>query len=80
MMETTPTTTAKSKSPLEHFVGELAVDIVITVAIVWGLVLLGEPLHHILVSPVFIVLTALGIIGLIGKTLRGNVEATPTDD
>ncbi len=78
-METTPITTATSKSPLERFIEELVVDSVITVAIVWGLVLLGEPLHHILVSPVFIVLTALGIISLIGKTLRHNTEATPTD-
>lgn len=49
---------------------ELTIDIVVTVAIVWGLVLLGEPLAHVLTSPLFIVLTIGGVGHLAYKGYR----------
>ncbi len=42
----------------------------ITTIIVWGLVLLGEPLLHVLRSPLFIILTAAGLIHLGAKVHR----------
>jgi hypothetical protein len=56
------------------FIGELFVDVAITVVIVWGLVLLGEPLSHVLTSPLFIVLTLGGLIHLTVKALRHRPE------
>ncbi|MCP4085463.1 MAG: hypothetical protein GY745_10490 [Actinomycetia bacterium] len=58
------------KTRLEVFTEEIGVDIVITVAIVWGLVLLGEPLLQVVMSPVFIILTIAGLAHLTAKTYR----------
>lgn len=57
------------------FVEELLVDALITAAIVWGFVLLGEPLVHVLKSPIFIALTVGGLARLIYKTLRPKKPA-----
>ncbi len=70
-----PPALVKPEGRVMRFMGELAVDAVITAAIVWGLVLAGEPLVHVLSSPLFVVLTGAGLIHLVRKTFRH--EATP---
>lgn len=52
------------------FTEELIVDVAVTAAIVWGLVLLGEPLGHVLRSPLFIILTVAGLTHLTVKAVR----------
>lgn len=58
------------------FVEELLVDAVITAAIVWVFVLLGDSLVHVLTSPIFIVLTLGGLARLVYKTLRPKKPAS----
>ena len=59
-----------TKSRSDVFFEELIVDVLVTAAIVWGLVLLGEPLLHVLTSPLFIILTLAGVAHLTLKALR----------
>ncbi len=72
-----PTTSVVRNRRVKRFICELTVDSVTTAAIVWGLVLLGEPLAHVLTSPLFIVLTTAGLARLGQKTFR--VEARPSN-
>lgn len=65
-----PTSAAGPKSRARRFVEELVLDVLITTAIVWGLVLIGEPLFDVFRSPLFIILTGGGLIYLIYKTFR----------
>lgn len=58
------------KGWVQHFIEELIADIAITAAIAWGLVLLGEPLTHVLRSPLFIVLTIASLGHLADKKWR----------
>lgn len=58
------------------FVEELLVDAVITAAIVWAFVLLGDSFLHVLTSPIFIVLTVGGLARLVYKTLRPKKPAS----
>lgn len=58
------------KSRGEVFIEKLIVDALITTAIAWGLVLLGEPVLHVLASPLFIILTLAGMAHLTFKALR----------
>ncbi|GEM_PF-3563347 len=50
--------------------GELAIDALITAAILWALVLLGEPLAAIITSPWFIVLMAGSLAYIAWKAYR----------
>ncbi|MCP3934819.1 MAG: hypothetical protein GY708_05535 [Actinomycetia bacterium] len=59
-----------ARTRLQVFSEEFLADVVITTIIVWGLVLLGEPLLHVLRSPLFIILTAAGLIHLGAKVHR----------
>ena len=73
ILKSTKTTSPKGRA--ERFIEELIVDILITAAIVWGLVLLGEPLTHVLTSPLLIILTGGGLIRLVYKTVRPKKSA-----
>ncbi|MCP5024990.1 MAG: hypothetical protein GY929_01785 [Actinomycetia bacterium] len=72
--ECTSIESARPKSSGEVFIEELIVDALITTAIVWGLVLLGEPLLHVLMSPVLIILTLAGVAHLTFKALRHHEQ------
>lgn len=63
-----------SKTRFEYVIEELIVDVLITVAIVWGLVALGEPLLHVLTSPLFIILTVAGLGHLTFKALQHDQD------
>lgn len=67
-----PASTARPKSRAERFVEGLVLDVLITAAIVWGLVLVGEPLFDVSRSPLFIIFTGGGLIYLIHKTFRNK--------
>ena len=65
-MESPKRTVSRAKCELR----ELAVDALITAAILWVLVLLGEPLAAIITSPVFIVLMAGSLACIAWKAYR----------
>ncbi|MEZ5217281.1 MAG: hypothetical protein R2715_12060 [Ilumatobacteraceae bacterium] len=66
--------TAQAASPSSP--KNFAIDAVITAAIVWVFVLLGEPLSHVLTDPIFIVLTLGGLARLVHKTFRPRGPAS----
>ncbi len=74
--ERVSTDTCSPKGRGEVFLEELIVDVFITAAIVWGLVLLGEPLVHVLTSPLFVILTLGGLAHLTFKALRHDRQNT----
>jgi len=69
------TSPKRSKSRTRFVLEELVVDALITAAILWVLVLLGEPLIAILTSPVFIAIMAAGIASIAWKAYRHQPEA-----
>lgn len=64
-----------SKSRMRFVLEELAVDLVITAAILWVLVLLGEPLAAILTSPVFIAIMAVSLAYIAWRAYRHQPHA-----
>lgn len=70
--ESTSIGTAGQKSRSEVFIEELIVDVLVTIAIVWFVVWLGEPLLHVLRSPLFITLTLGGLAHLTYKAVCHN--------
>ncbi len=62
--------TSEPEGRLGVLIEGLVADVVITALIVWGFVLLGEPLRDVLTSPIFIVLTLGGLVRLASKTAR----------
>lgn len=68
----------RNVSRVRFVLGELVVDALVTIAIVWVLVLLGEPLTAILTSPVFLVLVTASLAYLAWKAYR-HVPPTAGD-
>ncbi len=62
--------TNRPRSRLGVLIEGLVADVAITAVIVWGFVLLGEPLRDVLTSRIFIVLTVGGLIRLVYRTAR----------
>jgi hypothetical protein len=60
----------RTSSRARFVLQELAVDALVTAAIVWVLVLLGESLAAIITSPVFIVLMATSLAYIAWKACR----------
>ncbi len=68
------TSPKRFKSRTRFVLEELVVDALITAAILWVLVLLGEPLVAILTSPVFIAIMAVSIAYIAWKAYRHTPE------
>lgn len=64
-----------SKSRMRFILEELAADAVITAAIIWVLVLLGEPLVAILTSPVFIAIMTVSLAYIAWKAYHHQPHA-----
>ena len=60
----------RTASRVRFVLQELAIDALITAAILWVLVLLGEPLAAIITSPWFIVLMAASLAYIAWKAYR----------
>ena len=65
----------RTASRAKFVLQEVAVDALVTAAILWVLVLLGEPFAAILTSPLFIVLMTGSLAAIAWKTYRH----TPAD-
>lgn len=71
-----PHTLRGNKRRIMVFIEDASIDVIITIAIVWTLVLFGEPHGAIIASPLFIVLSAVSLGHLVHKIARINAMDT----